>query len=325
MKTELKNTKSSRFTQFILAFCCILFAAIGSLVGEIAFPLSISTMAALFLFDSTKQRRLSIIVSILLVLLNVFTFTLRIGSSFFAAATVILGYLIYIAFNNKQSKSDYAFLMTLIAGFIIAFGYVVLPMNLAGEYTGEVVVEFYTNLVTILRGEFVKLLFEAYSTAGLDVTTDMIAEIFNSQLNMIISYVLIMSFFIVGVSFKMFGFLVKKLAIDDTEINSFRFSTTNLFAYFYIILTLASVFVSSQNGILGISVLNLYNFFLFVYAYVGFNVALSLFIKKFKPVISVILLLVALVVMSSLGVQILAVLGVMFTIRKNTENRLMTK
>ena len=325
MKTELKIASKSKYIQVILAFCCIVFGALCGILGEIAFPLPIAFLATLFLFDSTKQRRLSVVISLVLVAMNIATITFRLSSSLFGVASVILAYLIYQAFSKKQSKSDYAFIMTLIGGFIILGGYILLPMNLKGEYTREVVTEFYGSVVSTLRDAFVDLFYEAYTTAGLEITKDMITEIFNAQVNMVISYLLIAAFFVVGVSFKLFGLLVRKLASDDSEIASFRFFTSSLFAYFYVILTLVSMFASALTGIFGIVILNLYNFFLFVYSYVGFNLVFTSLVKKFKPFISFIILIFALALMSTLAVQILAVLGVLFTIRKNAEIGLSTK
>jgi hypothetical protein len=74
-----------------------------------------------------------------------------------------------------------------------------------------------------------------------------------------------------------------------------------------------------SNGVLGIAVGNLYNIFMVVYAYVGFNYAVAVLSIKFKPTTSIIILLVITLLAMSMALGLLAMFGVLFTIRKNRE------
>lgn len=319
MKTELKKSLSNKKTPLIISFLCIIFGALCGFVGEIFLPLPIAFFAALYLFDNSSGHIVSVITSALLVVMNGVGLLFGLTLSAFGPASVILAYIIYYAFTRKQAKSDASFVMTVICAAFSLVGYILIAMSIESEYTMDAVYDFYGKLTSMLRESFVSLMLEAYASAGIAVTEELVVETFNAQLNMIISYLLIGAFIIVGLSFKLFGFIVKKCTEDKEEISSWRFFTSNLFAYCYVFIGFASMFMASYDSLISVVALNLYNLFMVVYAYVGFNAAYAMLKKKFKPFVSFVLLAAALLIFASFGVQVLAMLGVLFTITKNNE------
>ena len=319
MHTINKQSLSNKHAPMILFFSCVLSGVICFMLGEIALPLPIATLAALYLFDNSNRRIFSIVSSILLIALNIVGLVLELSFSTFGPAAVILALLIYFSFTREQAKSDASFLMTLVCALFSLASCALMAMIIQKNYSWDAVISFYSDLTDMLRDNFFALMHDAYTTAGISIDGEALAELFNSQINMVISYLLIGAFFIVGVSMKLFGFIVKKYSADQEKIKSWRFFTSNLYAYFYVILVFASMFMASLNNVLSVAVLNLYNIFMVVYAYVGCNVAISVLKIRFKPLTSYLLLAVSLLLFASLAVQILAVIGVMFTIRKNKE------
>ena len=319
MKTELKQSYSNKKTPLVLSLLCVVFGAICGLLGELLLPLPIAFLAALYLFDNSNRHTFSIVTSAIIVIINIVGLLFKISLSAFGPASIILAFLIYYAFSRKQSKSDASFLMTIICAAFSVVGYLLIAMNLQGEYTIDAALEFYTKLSDMLKESFTELMLEAYKTAGIEITVEAVAKVYDTQISLIISYLLIIAFFIVGVSFKIFGLIVKKCTEDDREISSWRFFTSNVFAYFYVILVFISMFVINVDSVVAVAVLNLYYVFMAVYAYVGFNVAMAMLTKKMRPFVSFLLLALAVLVFSSIAFQILAVLGVLFTIRKNNE------
>jgi hypothetical protein len=136
---------------------------------------------------------------------------------------------------------------------------------------------------------------------------------------MVISYIVIICFAVVGIAMKLFVKLYTRLCEDISHTIYWRFMTTSVFAYFYITLMFLSVFTSTSGGVFGIAIGNLYNIFLIVYAYVGFNQAVAMLSVKVRPAVAMLIVFAVTAVAMSFALQLLAVLGVLYTIRKNRE------
>ncbi len=325
MKTQLKKTLSNKKTPLIFALLCFLSGIVCCLFGELTLPLPIAFLAVLYLFDNSKKHSLSIVSSVLIVAINIVGLLLGINLSAFGPASVVLAFSIFYSFTKKQQKSDAAFVMTIVCAAFSLISYILIAMRVQGVYTFDAVIEFYTTIASMLRENFVSLMLEAYTIAGISVTPEALVQLFDAQLNMVISYLLIGAFFVIGVSFKLFGLIVGRCVEDKGEISSWRFFTTNVYAYFYIILMIVCMFIPALDGIIPVVVINLYNLFLVVYAYVGFNFAFAMLTKKFNPFVSFIILIGAILVLASVAIQLLSALGVMFTIRKNNEAKLLNQ
>ena len=254
-----------------------------------------------------------------MVIINVAGIALGLTYYLFAPASIILAFAIYFAYTNKQSKSDTAFLMAVICGIFTFASYIFLAMIYQNDYSIEGAISFYTNLISNFRDYFVNFMLEAYTSSGIEVTAELLTELFDSQINMIISYIIIAGLLTVGLSFKLFGYILGKWSEQKEEIKTWKFKTSNAVAYFYLILVFASIFIMSSTDILSVVVYNLYNIFLIVYAYVGFNVVKDMLTKKLSPLFASFIIIGALIAFSSLAIQILAVSGVFYTIRTNKE------
>lgn len=313
----MKNTISNQKTLLIISILSILSGALCTLANDVLLFLPIAFLSSLFYFDKSDKKMYSIVVSAILFAINGVGIAIGITYCLFAPASVIIALLMSYAFANKESKSDTAFLMTVICSVFTFLSYILLAMILKNDYSFDAAIAFYNDVISKLKDIFVNGMLEVYTQAGFEITADLLGQLFDSQLNMIFSYIFIAGFLIVGLSFKLFGFILKKCLDDKTEILSWRFKTSSLFAYFYLILVFLSMFLVSSTDILSVVVFNLYNIFLVIYAYVGFNVIKDMLGNRLRPIFAIFLLLLALMVFSSLAVQILAVYGVLYTIRTN--------
>ena len=273
--SELKN----KATPIILFISSILCGALCFVFGEILLPLPIACLAALYTFDNSKSRRLSLIASIIVMIINIAGLLTGLTFSTFGASAITLAFVMYFAFKQKHQKSDAAFYMTIMAALFGLVSCVMLAMRISDNYTLDAVIEFYTKLSSTLRESFISLSLEAYTSAGIIIDPKLLGEIYDLQMNMIISYLFIAAFLIVGLSFKLFGFIVK-IVSGNKEISSWRFFTTNLYAYFYVILAIVTMFIKNANSLLGIATFNLYYIFMMIYAYIGFNVINELLSKR---------------------------------------------
>lgn len=321
MDITLKSTLSNKKTFMILSAVCVLLGALSCVLGELLLPALVGVLAALYLFDRNNKNSYSFWVSVILLVLNAAAFLTGISISFFGIAAVILAKMICSAFVKNQSKADTAYLMTLISAIFTVVSCILLAMALQNVYTLDAAMAFYKDFADYLKEIFLMTTMQIYSEAGVQVTEEMLVLVFDQQVSLIISYLVIGSFVIVGLSMKLFGLIVSKCAEDNTPILKWRFITTNVYAYFYVILAFASVFVNPIGNVLGVSVMNLYNIFMVVFAYVGFNYALALLRRRMKRVSSFILLSIITLVFMALAIELLSFLGAIFTIRKSREIR----
>ena len=316
MENKLKNSLSTNKTLLLISLLVILSGAFACVLGEIMIPVLAGLLGTLYLFD--EKRIFSIVVSLVIVVLNVASMLLSLSVSLFAPASIILAWILCSAYNGSQSKSDTAYIMTIVCTAFSLVSYLLFAMLEQGSYTIDAAIEYYTVLIDELRIIFVKAFVDLYASSGMDVAGETVASLFNAQINMIISYLLIGGFIITGFSMKLFGAIVRKYSEDNTKIKNWRFSATRIYAYFYVGLILASLFTTSTDSLFAISVLNLYNIFLVVFAYIGYKVMLDIIGCRMRPVFATIILIVVIVIFSSIAVQILAALGVLYILRRNS-------
>ena len=320
MKTNLKNSLSTNKTLLILSIVTVLLGAISCVLGEIVTPFIAGVLSAIFLFDTKSKYAFSTAVSVVLVAINIASIVFGFAVTLFAPCAIILSLIISLSFKKGESKADAAYLMTVISAVLAVVGYMIFAMGEIGSYTFDAAVDYYKNIVNELRPIYVDGFYQIYAASGLEVTAETISELFDQQLKLIVSFLLIGGFITGGIAMKVFGAVVSRCAEDDEEIKNWRFSASRLYAYFYVILIILSLFTTSSTDLFSVCVLNLYNIFLVVFAYIGFNVALDMLKKRTRrPVISTVLLIGVMIIFMSFALQILAALGTLHSMKRNGE------
>ena len=115
---------------------------------------------------------------------------------------------------------------------------------------------------------------------------------------------------------KIFGFIVSRFSDKPEQIVNWRFSTNSIFAYFYLAITILSG-LAGASDVFGIAIANIQNVFMVVYGYIGFNYAQYLFSRNRSSFFVTLMLIIAIVALSSIAISILSFLGVYFTVMKN--------
>lgn len=317
MKTELKTNLSKNKTLLLLSFICLLCGALSCVVGDIFMPGLIGALAALYLFDDKNSRRFSITVSVILLIINLAALLFGLTASLFGLCGIIISLIIAFSFVKGQSKSDMAYVITIIYALFTLIGCLLIPMMIEGEFSLDIVSAYYKELHDGLRTAFIEGMSEFYVASGVEVDPETFAAIFDLQVRLLVAYMLIGGFAVVGLGTKVFGAIVSKYAEEKKHITEWRFAPTNLYAYFYLILSVATIFVMNAESALSVSVINLYYIFLVIFAYVGFNYSVAMLSMRMKKRTAFILIAVITCVFMSLAPQILAILGVMFTIKSN--------
>ena len=322
MDIKLKSNLTNKKTLLILSLLSILLGLISVLLGDILVPLVVAVLAIIVLVDDNK-RIYCIVTSSILVIINIAALVLKIGFTLFAFESIALAAILAIFFTKKNDKSETALIMTVVCAGFTLVNLAMLPMIELSTFDFGMVADYYLEMVDTLRVTFVETAMEAYgqilASGGIELSESVVTELYNHQLTMAISYVVIICFAVVGIAMKLFAKLYTRLCEDSSPVIYWRFMTTSVFAYFYIALMFLSVFTSTSGGVLGITIGNLYNIFLIVYAYIGFNQAVAMLSLKVRPAVATLIVAAVTLVAMSFALQLLAVLGVLYTIRKNRE------
>lgn len=326
MKNELKKNLTYNKTMLILSVLCIVCGLSTLLITEAVIPIAAAFLAAIFLFEREGRRRFSYTVSIILLLINLAAFFIPEQiPTFFSLTVIAFAFLMYRSYTKGTEKSECAFFMTAVSALMLGVTIIAIPMFAYGKFSFEAVTEFYDGIISLLREEMIlsvnELLFDL-SVQGAPIAIDMaqFGELFDRQLSMTISYVIIFAFFLAGAALKCFSLIVSKCADSVKEIFLWRFKTSNVFACFYFILAVATFFIASPDSIFAITVLNLYNILMFVYFYVGFTVAVGYLSRGRRPLFAFLIILLAIMLFFTYAIELLAVIGAVFTIRTNNGN-----
>ncbi|MBE6532506.1 MAG: DUF2232 domain-containing protein [Ruminococcaceae bacterium] len=323
MKNELKKNLTYEKTMLILSVLCIASGFLTLIISDAAIPITAALLAAIFLFESKGKRRFSYAVSAILVVINAALFLVPdMIPSFFSILAIAFAVIISRAYLRGSEKSETAFLMTAAATLVITLTLIVVPMIAAGKLDFGVVKSFYEKLISLLREELLLAMDTALGGLefqGTPVMIDVVQinKLFDYQLSMFISYVIIFAFFLAGATLKFFSIVVSKCAENVKPIFMWRFKTSSVFAYFYFILAVATFFIASADSVFSITVLNLYNILMFVYFYVGFNVAVAFMSRNRRPIFAFLIVLLAVILFMSYAIELLAIIGAFFTIKSN--------
>ena len=322
MDIKLKSSLTNKKTLLILSLLSILLGLISVAIGDILLPLMVAVLAMIFLVDD-ERRIYFIVTSSVLVIVNIAAIVLNVGLTLFAFEGIALAALLAICFMKKSDKAEASLIMTAVCAGFTLVNLVILPMIELSTFDFGMVADYYLEMVDTFREAFVETAVEAYgqilASGGIELSESIVTELYNHQLTMAISYIVIICFAVVGIAMKLFAKLYTRLCEDNSPVIYWRFRTTSVFAYFYIALMFLSIFTSTSGGVLGITIGNLYNIFLIVYAYIGFNQAVAMLSVKVRPAVAILIIAAVTVVAMSFALQLLAVLGVLYTIRKNRE------
>ena len=318
MKTEFKSTISPKKTLSTITIFFALSAIFCCLIGDILLPLCIGLLSVLYVFgEKTKHAKAA---SVAIIAFNVVVIFLGITSSLFGFAAVVLAKMLAGSFLRKGSKADNAYMMTVVCSLFTVGAFVLLAMFDTGRFTVDAVMAYYEEIGNVIRELMLKLYGQVDPTilqaSGLTFSAEDINYIVDYMLSLVIAYVFIASFIAVGLSMKLFKAVSCKIADDKAPFEKWQFNTTPIFAYFYLILTLASMFVEANGDALSIAIINLNAIFSAIFIYVGYKALVILLSRRMNPKLAGFLIIVGMLVLSSLATQIVSIFGLFYTINR---------
>ena len=333
MVIQLKdNFKSYKWiiTFSLVAFLISILSAILFPRGILLLPLLSVSLILLYLAEEGKRPIFSIIASLVPVLVD---FLINGIYSISCLTAVVVALLVYLFLKKSLlSKGELALLLTVIVALAIGVMIILMAMYEIVEFDFGHALEYLEVIAEKSKDAFIKSFEE--SMASLPVkpepeleemfSTEMIGLVFDTYIKMFISVVVVFAFFLVGLTFKLFGLFSNKMLNDSDALQNWRFELSPIFSYFYVALYLGAFFLGSED-IIGISLLNLLNIFTFVFAYLGFVFVHRLlrmrFTNKFWPTF---ILIMAVITLYSLALNLLSVVGafamIMIAKKKNDVN-----
>lgn len=318
MRDQLRNNASVSGVTVILSVFTLLFGFLCALFGELAFPLYTASLAALFLYDKNSKRIVSVLIPIASVAIN-----LLMGSPVPTAVVFAIpaALVLSIMYKKGLSKGECAGYITAISTVMIVVGVFALAMVAIREFSISGAVEYFGKIYDTLIKEFMNYLEQAASlsqnqgiAAGFDEET--VRTLFGSLVLVIPSLVVIAAFLITGLTAKVFTFIVSRFSDRPDFAVNWRFSTGNLYAYFYIAVVLLSS-LAGASDIPGIALANIRNVFMIVYAYIGFNYVHYVISRSRSSFFATAVLIAAILALSSFALSLLSFIGVYFTVVKN--------
>ncbi len=315
MDFVLNEAVNRRKATLKMALASVIAAALCVLFGEFALPLLVAFYATLIILDSTRAKIATVSVAVLSAVLTVLLYVFDFGTPALVFGC-IGGVITALLFCHGVSKGEIAFYLV-IAFTVMLVGSIYLYFaGLANSFSPAAVVEIAEEWYVALRGEFASAVIEAMSEYPNELFESVdeayIGQLFDAAFNMSYALVAILAFILAGVSLKIFSSIAYKISKEPQKIVFWRFATSNVVAYFYCALLVLNFF-SLGNEVLSIAVTNLFYVFMAVYAYVGYNFAVSIISGRFSYLISSVIVIAAILFFGIFAIEILSLFGVVFT------------
>ena len=315
MNFSFNESISRKKIVLIMALAVVFSLALCVIFGEIGLPLFSAFYAVLILADRSSKKVVSLAACAITLAVTVSLYIFNLGTLALPFACVG-GVLISVLFAKGTPKGELAFYLTTIFVVMLVGSLYLSFATAAGNYSLSAVAEYINGWYAELRLEFVNSIMDAVkeTSSELFVAIDEItvSETFDSLFNLAPAAIVIFAFALAGVSLKIFSTLAYKLAKEPQHVVFWRFSTSNVIAYFYCALFVLNFFAAG-NGVFSITVSNLFYVFLAVYAYIGYNFALSLLSGRLGYALSVIILIAAIIFFGIIALELMSLLGVVFT------------
>ena len=299
------------------------------LFGYFLLPPAAAFYACILAYENKSKRIMSYAIPVVM-----FTVNLLISGiySLEALAYLVVGVAIYFAAVKGTSKGEAVFWVALAIAVMILLSAILVSF----EYTGDVgiisIKQFYSNLYRNFRESFItkvtSLTRKTESGELMFAYNVYEAEAMLSELVILmIPTFAIASFAIAGFSFKCFLRIVNGLSGEDSEINEWSFKTSSLVAYFYILLAILNLFVSSERVLITFSLMSLSTIFSAVFAYVGVKYTYYFFLSRGRsPLFSTVVIVIVFALLSSSAVSIFSYIGAVINIIVNkTQKKIKNK
>ena len=314
----LEEQKYKRTIAFFSAIFLLLASAAAMLgqLGLIFVPCVAGFYATILTFESKCKRIMSYVLPPLAVGVEILFYGFYSCNCLFAIA---IGFVIYFSAKRRFGKWESAYVVTAIYALLFLVSFFLAVVLATGKFSVSAVTDYYQSFFDTLRNGVVEFLLTLSAPAS-DGSVNLIFneqtanQACNSIFGLIVAYVLIIAFFLAGISFKTYSSLVIRYAKETEPMLSWRFSPSPFFAYTYCIVTVIHFFSSGEIGIFSMTVSTLYLLLMVAFAYVGLLFVNAYLSYRFNRGAAKVLLIIAVLLFSSLAIELLSFVGVFIVI-----------
>lgn len=291
-----------------------------SLLGYIFLPFAAASYAAILIYENPSKRILSYVIPVIAFALN---FLLRGLYSIEGAAYIAIALVIYCCVKRNKSKGETAFWISfaILACIVISILLLLVELSLNAGY--DSIVRFFRDY------------YRKYKEFFLENVTSLVYEGDNGELSFVfnlyeaemlfreliiyaVPLAFLVSFVLSGLTLKLFVHSVEKNSDEQCEIYGWNFAASNLVSYFYIALALVSLVATADGSTFSFVIFTLNTIFTAVFAYIGIKAIYYVIISKGKSkAFAIVLLVLAILLLSSFAFQILSYFGVIMNILTN--------
>ena len=323
MNTELRYPYQYKKVIVFLAAMSILFGALTALIGELAMPVASAFIAGLLLFE--KKKILSSVACVAVVAFN-FAVDLALGGKFTLVGieTAVVAILIFFMFYKQRSKAECVIAVTVVVSIFNFSGFLLEACYATGQFNWDAITAYYGEFYDEIQDLLIEQVNKATSSlvSSGDNTTVLISEsdiimLLDSIVAIIPSLIVVAAFALSGFAFKIFRAIIFKYSVDRLPILRWRFRATNVIAYFYFVLLFLGLVAGGATDTVAIVISNLYNIFLYVFAYIGTVYVFNIIANFRSRGLAIGIIAVALVMLSTLAITILSIFGAVLTIKEN--------
>ena len=315
MHQEIHNSKSNPKSLTLLSISSALFGIGCIMLGYIFLPFAVASYAALLRCENKNSRVFSYVIPIV-----VFAFNLLING-FFSLEGIIyvaLGVILYLADEKQKRKSEIVFYLTALTSLFILLSALMLAFSSNESFDFGALKAFYAAGYDALKKIFITVM-TAINTADDNgtlfflFTRESAENIFHSLLLSIPSFIIIAAFLITGICYKFYNALKARFFSVSRE-SMGTYIPSKFFAVAYIAFAILSLFSSRGTDIFALTISNVNNVLMTVFAYFGFKILFSIFKATRGTFFSLIIFALAFLILSTTAITLLSFVGVFFAL-----------
>ena len=310
MDFEYKMQKSYRSELVFLCAMTLLFGFCCLIFGYLMLPVAAGFYAALLSAEKKENRIFSYILPLIPLTANIFI------NGFYSLEAIVyvaVGAIIYYGYDRKKDKAIVSFFASVAIIVLMVLSMLLLAFDEIGSFEASVPLEYYADLYSVGKKEFVKVITSFTSVDSENVvfynfSASEAVDMYNSVIISLIPIISVFSLISVGIASKILSSLMKKYDCEDKRLKDWRFITTPFMAYAYLFLT-AFVSLSSQ-GVIGLSLSFVCSILMVVYYYIGICALFAFICAKKGKKFAFLSIVAAHVIFLSFVPQIISFVGI---------------
>jgi hypothetical protein len=229
---------------------------------------------------------------------------------------VVSALMIFLAYEEGWSKVESVLVMSLVVAGLITLMFVIIGIK---DGQGMSIKEFYTNLYEQFKNEYVTYFEETYASMYEEIGAESISSEYiifalDFLVGMVVSILFVAGFTLIGISSKIYSFVLGKLGSDKEKLDKWKFVPVPIYAYFYAIIELITMFISAEITSFTLCVSNLSMIFMPIFWYMGIIAATKLVDERKKRGMPIAFTVAGAVIIAIFFPRILSYAGVLYCI-----------